>query len=172
MIFITTGSRSFQFNRLLKAVDDAIGEGLIKDKVFAQIGSSDYKIKNYEYTEFLNHDEFNNKLNNCDVVLTHGGTGVIVNSVKMGKRVVAIPRLAQYGEVVDDHQIQLIKAFEKLEMVTSCYDCTSENIARAIEYAKTKEVKPYKSNTTQIINSIDDMIRKDVQRIADMKTIK
>ena len=38
MIFITTGSRSFQFNRLLKTVDDALGEGLITDTVFAQIG--------------------------------------------------------------------------------------------------------------------------------------
>ncbi|KMW20219.1 PssE/Cps14G family polysaccharide biosynthesis glycosyltransferase [Enterocloster citroniae] len=162
MIFITTGSRSFQFNRLLKTVDDALGEGLITDTVFAQIGSSDYRIKNYEYIDFLNHDEFNDKLNSCDIVLTHGGTGVIVNSVKIGKRVVAIPRLAQYGEAVDDHQIQLIKAFEKLEMVTPCYDCTSNGVARAIVESKSKKVKPYKSNTYQILSSIEDMIHKEV----------
>lgn len=162
MIFITTGSRSFQFNRLLKTVDGALGEGLITDTVFAQIGSSDYRIKNYEYIDFLNHDEFNDKLNSCDIVLTHGGTGVIVNSVKIGKRVVAIPRLAQYGEAVDDHQIQLIKAFEKLEMVTPCYDCTSNGVARAIVESKSKKVKPYKSNTYQILSSIEDMIHKEV----------
>ena len=48
MIFITTGSRSFQFKRLLEAVEKAIEKGNITDKVFAQIGSSDYKIKHYE----------------------------------------------------------------------------------------------------------------------------
>ena len=68
MIFITTGSRSFQFKRLLEAVEKAIEKGNITDKVFAQIGSSDYKIKHYESVEFLNHEEFNKKMQECDVV--------------------------------------------------------------------------------------------------------
>ena len=55
MIFITTGSRSFQFNRLLEAVDKAIENGDVTDKVFAQVGSSDYKVKHYESVGFLNH---------------------------------------------------------------------------------------------------------------------
>lgn len=156
MIFITTGSRSFQFNRLLEAVDKAIERGDITEEVFAQIGSSNYPIKNYKYKDFLNHDEFNEKMSNCDIVLTHGGTGVIVNAVKMGKRVVAVPRLAKYQEVVDDHQIQLVQAFEKLGMVTACYDCNK--IGVAIENAKGKEVKPYISNTQTIIDSIDAII--------------
>lgn len=156
MIFITTGSRSFQFNRLLEAVDKAIENGDVTDKVFAQVGSSDYKVKHYESVEFLNHEEFNKKMQECDIVLTHGGTGVIVNAVKMGKRVVAVPRLEKFHEVVDDHQIQLVQAFEKLGMVTACYDC--DKIGSAIEMAKHKEVKPYVSNTQTIINSIDEMI--------------
>lgn len=156
MIFITTGSRSFQFNRLLEAVDKAIENGFITDEVFAQIGSSNYKTKHYKSVEFLNHEEFNERMHNCDVVLTHGGTGVIVNAVKMGKRVVAVPRLVKYQEVVDDHQIELVQAFEKLGMVTACYDCNE--IDKAIEEAKDKEVKPYISNTQAIINSIDAMI--------------
>ena len=152
MIFITTGSRSFQFNRLLETVDKAIENGAITDEVFAQIGSSNYPIRNYKYKEFLNHDEFNEKLNKCDIVLTHGGTGVIVNSVKMGKRVVAVPRLVKYGEVIDDHQIQLVKAFAQMDMVTPCYECTSGMIAQAIDVAKKKKVKPYHSNTQVIMN--------------------
>ena len=43
MIFITLGSQKFQFNRLLKAVDELVAAGKIKDEVFAQIGYSDYK---------------------------------------------------------------------------------------------------------------------------------
>lgn len=170
MIFITTGSRSFQFNRLLEAVDKAIESGVITDEVFAQIGSSNYPIKNYKYKGYLNHDEFNEIMENCDVVLTHGGTGVIVNAVKMGKRVVAVPRLAKYQEVVDDHQIQLVQAFEKLEMVTACYDC--DKLGKAIREAKYKEVKPYVSNTQTIIDSIDAMICGNCGNIEGMKKIR
>ena len=156
MIFITTGSRSFQFNRLLEAVDKAIENGTITDEVFAQVGSSNYKIKHYKSVEFLNHEEFIERMHNCDIVLTHGGTGVIVNAVKIGKRVVAVPRLAKYQEVVDDHQIQLVQAFEKQGMVTACYDCNE--IGKAIEEAKGIDVKTYTSNTQTIIDSIDAMI--------------
>lgn len=156
MIFITVGSRSFQFDRLLNAVDLAIENGEILDEVFAQVGSSTYQVQNYKTVDFLNHEEFNKWLKKCDIVLTHGGTGVIVNAIKMGKRVVAAPRLVQYHEVVDDHQIQLVEAFEKLGMVTGCYDCN--RIGEAIKVAKEKEVKPYVSNTINIIDSIDEKI--------------
>lgn len=158
MIFITTGSRSFQFNRLLKAVDEAIELGLIKDKVFAQIGDSDYKIKNYKFSAFLNHDEFNEKIGEAEIVLTHGGTGVIVNSVKAGKKVIAVPRLKEFGEVVDDHQIELVKAFDNLGIITPCFDCTPQSISKAISIAKQKEVKPYISNTKNVLDSIEDFI--------------
>lgn len=159
MIFITTGSRSFQFNRLLEVIDKAIKNGDITEEVFAQVGASDYLIKNYKYKEYLNHDEFNECLSKCDIVLTHGGTGVIVNSVKLGKKVVAVPRLAKYGEAIDDHQIQLVKAFSKMGMVIPCYECSTNQIIRAIETAKKTKFKPYHSNTQTIIDSIDDFIR-------------
>lgn len=59
MIFITVGSRSFQFNRLLEAIDIAIKKGEIKDEVFAQIGPSEYKPTSYQYVDFLDQDQFN-----------------------------------------------------------------------------------------------------------------
>ena len=42
MIFITLGSQKFQFDRLLKEVDRLIADGVIQEKVFAQIGASEY----------------------------------------------------------------------------------------------------------------------------------
>lgn len=158
MIFITIGSRNFQFNRLLKAADEAIENKLITDEVFAQSGSSDYQIKNFCYTEFLNHDEYTSQIEKCDIVITHGGTGAIINSVKLGKRVIAVPRLAMYDEAVDDHQLQLVRAFEKNDIVTPCYECTAENLAEAIILAKHCKVKKYSSNTKNLIDSINEFI--------------
>ena len=53
MIFITLGSQKFQFNRLLEEVDKLIEQGIITEEVFAQIGYSDYKPKNYKYNKSI-----------------------------------------------------------------------------------------------------------------------
>ena len=93
MIFITVGTQKFQFNRLLKEVDKLIEEKKITEEVFAQIGYSDYKPKNYRYKDFIDRDEYANIMKKCQKVITHGGTGAIVGAVKQEKKVIAIPRL-------------------------------------------------------------------------------
>ena len=116
-IFVTLGSQKFQFNRLLKAIDELYEKKIITLDVFAQIGYSDYLPKNYRYKKFLDRDEFNNEMENADIVITHGGTGAIIGAVKKGKKVIAVPRLAKYGEHVDDHQLQLIEQFDDLNLI-------------------------------------------------------
>ena len=158
MILVTVGSQKFQFNRLLQKVDELIEKGIIKDKVFAQIGVSDYQPKNYEYVDFMTQDDFNKRLDECNLLITHAGTGVIVNAVKRGKKVIATPRLAKYGEHVDDHQIQLIQQFDELNFIEPCYDL--EKLSDAISKTKTRKYKKYTSNTEAIIESIKEFIEK------------
>ena len=122
MIFITLGSQKFQFNRLLIEIDRLVEEGKITEELFAQIGYSDYEPKNYEYKKFLDRDEFSYIMDKCDKVITHGGTGAIIGAVKKGKKVIAIPRLAKYGEHVDDHQLQIVKQFNEMGFIGVCDD--------------------------------------------------
>ena len=82
MIFITLGSQKFQFNRLIKAIDELIEKKRIQDEVFAQIGYSDYEPKNYNYKHFLDRAEFSAVIQRADIVITHGGTGAIIGAVK------------------------------------------------------------------------------------------
>lgn len=117
MIFITLGSQKFQFNRLLKAVDELVAAGKIKDEVFAQIGYSDYKPMNYKYEQFLDREKFSQVMDKAEIVITHGGTGAIIGAVKKGKKVIAVPRLAKYGEHVDNHQLQLVGQFKELNLI-------------------------------------------------------
>ena len=156
MIFITLGSQKFQFNRLLKAVDEQVADGKITDQIFAQIGASDYKPNNYQYKEFLNRDEFSIWQEKADIVITHGGTGAIIGAVKKGKKVIAVPRLAKYGEHVDDHQLQLIGQFKELNLSCECQNC--DEIWKAVDTVKSTEYKSYQSNTATIIESIEDYI--------------
>jgi len=156
MIFISVGSQKFQFNRLLKKIDELIDKKIIRDEVYAQIGVSDYKPKNYDYVDFMTQDEFSKKINECDLLITHAGTGVIVNAVKRGKKVIATPRLEKYGEHVDDHQIQLIQQFDELNFIEPLYDLN--DIEKSLKEVKNKKYKKYESNTDNIIKSIKEFI--------------
>lgn len=157
MIFVTLGSQKFQFNRLLKEIDRLVGEGKIIDKVFAQIGYSDYKPKNYDYKEFLDREEFGKIMSECDKVITHGGTGAIINAVKNGKKVIAIPRLSKFGEHVDDHQVEIVNQFSEMKIIIGSIEL--EDIGMLICYTDSVRLKKYTSNTYNIIKEIENYIQ-------------
>lgn len=161
MIFITVGSQKFQFNRLLKAIDKLIEEGKIKEEIFAQTGYSDYIPQHYKYENFLDREVFKEMTSKSDIVITHGGTGAVIGAVKEGKKVIAVPRRAKYGEHVDDHQLQLIEQFKDLDLICACEDC--EKLGDALETVKKTRYKSYVSNTQTIINSIVDFIEGEKQ---------
>lgn len=107
MIFVCVGSREYQFDRLLKKLDELVAAGKITDKVIGQIGGSEYEPKNYEWHRFMDRDEFQRHREEADLIISHGGTGALIGALKLGKQVIAVPRLAQYGEHIDDHQTQI-----------------------------------------------------------------
>lgn len=156
MIFITLGSQKFQFNRLLKKVDELVKEEKIHEKVFAQIGYSDYKPKNYEYKEFLDREEFKEMMKSSELIITHGGTGAIITGLKNDKKVIAVPRLSKYGEHVDDHQMQIVEEFGKTNIIEAVYD--TEKLEESIENINNKKFEKYISNTQKIIESIEKFI--------------
>ena len=156
MIFVTLGSQKFQFNRLLIELDKLVEEEKICNDIFAQIGYSDYKPKNYEFKEFLDREQFAEFMDKCDTVITHGGTGAIVGAVKRDKKVIAVPRLAKFGEHVDDHQLQIIDQFTNMNFIVGVKD--TNEIYEALELLKTIEFKKYISNTENIINEIEKYI--------------
>ena len=156
MIFVTLGSQKFQFNRLLIELDKLVEEKKICNAIFAQIGYSDYKPKNYEFKEFLDREQFAEFMDKCDTVITHGGTGAIVGAVKRDKKVIAVPRLAKFGEHVDDHQLQIIDQFTNMNFIVGVKD--TNEIYEALELLKTMKFKKYISNTENIINEIEKYI--------------
>ena len=93
----------------------------------------------------------------ADIVITHGGTGAIIGAVKKGKKVIAVPRLAKYGEHVDDHQLQLIKQFDELNLICSCQD--TDKLEIALDTVRRTSYNSYKSNTFNIISSIEEYIK-------------
>ncbi|MDV4150426.1 PssE/Cps14G family polysaccharide biosynthesis glycosyltransferase [Clostridium sp. AL.422] len=160
MIFITVGTQRFQFNRLLIEIDKLIEENKINEEVFAQIGYSTYRPKNYKFKEFINKEEYEEALKNSDIVITHGGTGTIIKAIKLRKRIIAIPRLKDFKEHVDNHQIEIISEFSEIGFLKKIKDL--KDLCFEIEAIKNFEIKDYISNTNNIISEIEKYIEGEV----------
>ena len=100
MILVTLGTQDKPFNRLLDAVQKEIDKGNIKDRVVVQAGCTKYESKDMEVFDLIPMDEFDRLLDECDLLITHGGVGTIIGGLKRGKKVIAVPRRAKYGEHV------------------------------------------------------------------------
>lgn len=117
MIFVTVGSRNYPFDRLFVKLDELFDNGILEGELFAQIGTATYRPRNYKYKNFISQDEFLEAINKADIVVSHGASGSIMKALNAGKKVIAVTRLAKYGEHIDDHQIQNNEAFGKISML-------------------------------------------------------
>lgn len=156
MIFISLGSQKFQFNRVLEEMDRLIKEEYIQCKVFAQIGYSTYIPKYYEYSKFLDKNEYLAKIENSSIVVTHGGTGSIINSVKKEKMVIGIPRLEKYGEHVDNHQLDIIEQFAEAELIYAIKEM--DELLTALNKVESINFRKYQSNTENVIKLLEDYL--------------
>ena len=111
MIFVTVGSRGYQFDRLFKKLDELYEDGTLTEEMFAQVGTSEYKPKHYEYKDYITPEEFVQKINDANIVVSHGASGSIMKALNVGKKVIAVTRLEKYNEHINDHQIQNNEAF-------------------------------------------------------------
>ena len=162
MIFVTVGSRNYPFDRLFEELDKLYDEGIIKDKIFAQIGTSKYIPKNYEYKDFIDRDEFINKIKESSFVISHGGSGSIMTALREGKKVIAVTRLEKYGEHINDHQIQNNEALGDLGYVLPVYDMKDLKDAIIKVQEGTDNLKKWKNeNPNAIIDMIDEFIQKN-----------
>lgn len=110
-IFVTVGSRNYQFNRLFVKLDELFEQGILEGELFAQIGTSTYQPKHYEYKDFISQDEFFERVKWADLVVSHGASGSIMKALNANKKVLAVTRLEKYNEHINDHQIQNNEAF-------------------------------------------------------------
>lgn len=156
MIFISLGTQKFQFNRLLQLMDDLIDHSLIEEEVFAQIGNSDYKPRNYSYTSFLSNEEFNQKLEECSLVISHSGVGTILKALNNNKAIIVVPRLAKYKEHVDNHQIEIAEAFAKKNFCLMYEE--NDKLEDLIKEAKNHTFDKYISSKDKVIARLEDYL--------------
>lgn len=158
LIFVTVGSRPYQFDRLFKELDALVEKKVIKEEIFAQIGSSSYQPLHYEYKDYISPDEFNEYIKKADIVVSHGASGSIVKALKKRKKVLGVTRLAKYGEHIDDHQIQMNQAFEEAGYIIAVYDIKKLEDGYLNIQSDTLILKEWENDSNRIIDLIDEFI--------------
>ena len=156
MILVTLGTQDKSFVRLLKAIDREIKKGNIKEKVVVQAGYTKYKSKNMEIFDLISKDEIQRYQQEASYVITHGGAGSIITSLKYGKKVIAVPRKHEYGEHVNNHQEEIVELFSKKGYILGVEDVKDlEEAIKKIPYFKPVM---YKSDNSKMLKIIEDFI--------------
>jgi UDP-N-acetylglucosamine transferase subunit ALG13 len=122
LIFLTVGTWHKGYDRLVKAVDGLIISGIIAEEVIAQTGYSSYEPKQMTVMKFCSPDEFVNIISKASIVISHAGIGTIIEAVKHGKTVIAVPRKSVLGEVDNEHQFITAKQLEKEGKILVAYE--------------------------------------------------
>ena len=156
MILVMLGTQNNSFKRLLKELDKLKENKVIKEKIIVQAGYTKYKSDNLEIFDFIDKDTLDKYQSKADLIITHGGVGSIVSSIIKDKKVIAVPRLKEHNEHVNNHQLDIVESFSNNEYIIGIKDVKELEEA----YKKVKDFKPkkYTPNNSKIIKIVEDFI--------------
>lgn len=127
MILVTTGTNAPAFDRLLREVDRL----RLQESVIVQHGPSTLRPVGATCVDYISFDRFVELVQEARVVVTHAGVGSILVTLMNGKRPVVVPRQADLGEHVDDHQLELSRRLAATGVVTLVENAA--DLKRALE---------------------------------------
>lgn len=158
MILVMLGTQNNSFHRLLEKIDELIEKGIIKEEVIVQAGYTKYESNKMKLIDFTSREELEKLEQKANFIITHGGVGSIITSLEKGKKVIAVPRLHEYGEHVNDHQKEIIEKFNKSGYIIGIKSV--EELENAIKKIEKFKPNPYTENNNKILKIIEDFIDK------------
>lgn len=156
MILITLGTQDKEFKRLLDMVQKEIDNGNIKDKVVVQAGHTKYESSDMEIFDLIDREKFSNLIEECDILITHGGVGSIITGLQKNKKVIVSPRLAKYNEHMNDHQMQITENFSKKGYILPLYE--NDDLGKVLKKVEKFKPNKFKSNTKNMIKIVSEFI--------------
>ncbi len=157
MIYVTVGTDNHDFSRLIKEADSVAKK--TKDKIIMQIGHTKHEPKNCEWFRFTSSERIENLYKTADIIITHGGAGSIINSLKYGKIPIVIPRLKKFDEHVNDHQLDLVRALEKRGKVVAIYNI--KDLENGLEKIKGFKIAKKIKEKLKIISILEGYIKEE-----------
>ena len=156
MILVMLGTQNNSFKRLLKELDRLKANKVIKEEIIVQAGYTKYESKNLEIFDFIDKDKLDEYQAKADLIITHGGVGSIISSIKNGKKVIAVPRLKEYSEHVNNHQKDIVESFSEQGYILGVNDI--KELEKVYKDIKNFKPKKYTPNNSKIIKIVEDFI--------------
>jgi beta-1,4-N-acetylglucosaminyltransferase len=156
MILVTVGTHSQGFDRLVEAMDRLAAT--LEEPVIIQRGSSSYRPAHAEHFAFTGYARMQELTGWARVVVSHAAAGAIILALGLGRPLVLVPRLARYGEVVDDHQIQLAEALERGGQAVVVLEPTAGRLGEAILRAAGQGASP--SGPARLVEALRQQLQR------------
>lgn len=157
MIFVTVGTHEQQFDRLIRAIDELVGDRTINEEVIIQKGYSDYEPKHCKTYKLIGYKDMQKYIKDARIVITHGGPASFVAPLTLGKTPIVMPRQKKYGEHVNDHQLEFCKEVEKRYGNIIVVNNKAE-LKTAIENYGSRKIAKLSSNNTEFNKNILSII--------------
>ncbi|MBR2423274.1 MAG: glycosyltransferase [Oscillospiraceae bacterium] len=163
MTFVTLGTQSFPFNRLLELVDRLVEEGVLRGEVFAQVGYSTYVPRNYSYVDFLEPAAYSRYIAQADLVIAHAGVGTIMSCLSSRRKLIVVPRSKRYSEHVDDHQFEIAEEFAEKGYLFAAE--SYDGLKAAVLAIPTAPIREYEKGVNTIESKIDEFLQDRHHRV-------
>ena len=156
MILVLLGTQNNSFIRLLEAIQKNIDNKVITDEVIVQAGFTKFESKDMKVLDLIDKEELSKLQDRADFIITHGGVGSIISSLKKGKKVIVVPRLKKYGEHVNNHQIQIARRFEQEGYVKHVINL--KHLEKVIKSIDSFIPRPYENDESNVLTIIENYI--------------
>jgi len=103
-------------DRLILAVDQ-FAEQHPSFEVTAQIKKYGQTLPHLCSHSWLNPKDFKQAFLDCSVFVSHAGMGNILLAAQHNKQIIVMPRQAQYGEHINDHQLATVEGLKDRSFV-------------------------------------------------------
>jgi UDP-N-acetylglucosamine transferase subunit ALG13 len=118
MILILTGTQKHPMLRLINTVN-AVAAVTDATVIFQGSDCVDARLSTkVVHHEFIKAKSLTKLFAVADTVISHAGTGTLIQSIKNGHKPIIAIREAQYGEHVDDHQSEIAQFFFENDLGT------------------------------------------------------
>ena len=132
-VFVPLGTQRFPFGRLVLAFNEL-----------------------FSHYSLISNEQFNAYIDKTEVVVTHSGVNSIITCMERMKPLVIVPRLHQYGEHVDDHQLEIAELMEAKYGIIVVHDMSK--LKESIEAAKQRAYLPWVSHKKSLLCAIRSYI--------------
>ncbi len=158
MILVLLGTQNNSFHRLLEEIEKNIKDGTIHEEVIVQAGYTKFNSYKMRIIDLISNEQLEKFQEEADLIITHGGVGSIITSIRKGKKVIAVPRIHEYGEHVNNHQIEIVKTFNEQGYIIGIEKV--EDLKQALEKVKKFQPKKYEINNKLMLKTIEEFIDK------------